>query len=368
MARNKEVKGIVVKYNGKDIVVTKDLMQTVMGFVLVLLSFILSGFFAFVSVGFDASRLVTGSFWLSYFITLGTMYICFFGVYTIREGRNKRQPKIVINNTARRDFRNSIIANRKLESCENWLKIYNYACRVEIHKDNLTEMYRKLKVRQKPDESLDTDSFRYRHRLKKYNNYIAKKEYIKKQLEFANIHSDIVKALKNGDIQAVNALRAKLTDADSFKRARIIWREIYFNDLFNSSMRHDSKSIFYNKASAIWDNIKLALIMSICGTMITTSMILSGNEVNIYTVLTILSNIIMLACYSVMAMRVADNVVFEVIYPADENKLLICNQFKEDDERSSDKWLDIEEIEEEDKETIVTDSPQKEVANEESNI
>jgi len=346
MAKNNDVKGTVIKYGGKSIVVTKDIMQTLTGIGLIILSFILSGFFAFVSVGFDPSRLATGSFWLSYFITLGTMYLGFFGVYVIREGRNKRQPKIVINNQARRDFRNSIISNRKLESCENWLKIYNYAKRVEIHKDNLTEAYRKLGSVAKPNESLDHNSRKYKKQLKKHNAYIEKKKYIKEQLEFANIHSDIVKKLKNNDINGANELKKKLTEEDSFKRAKISWREIYFNDLFNGSMRTDSNSIFYNKSKAVWDNIKFTLLLSFCSTMITTSMLLSGNEVSVFTIITIISNIAMLICYAVMAIRVADNVVFETIYPADENKLLVCNLFKEDDERNGAKWVDIEELEE----------------------
>lgn len=370
MAKNSDVKGTVVKYGGKTIVVTKDIMQTLAGIALIALSFILSGFFAFVSVGFDPSRLASGSFWLSYFITLGTMYLGFFGVYVIREGRNKRQPKIVINNQARRDFRDSIISNRKLESCENWLKIYNYSKRVEIHKDNLVEAYRKLRSVDKPNEALNHNSRKYKKQLKRYNTYIEKKKYIKEQIEFANIHSDIIKKLKSNDIDGANELKAKLTEEDSFKRAKINWREVYFNDLFNGSIRNDSNSIFYNKSKAIWDNIKFTLLLGFCGTMLTASMLLSGNKVSIFTIIAIISNLAMLICYVVMAIRVADNVVFETIYPADENKLLICNQFKEDDERNGVKWVDIEELEnkeekEEDKDSLTNEEI---INNEENNI
>lgn len=364
MSKNNEVKGIVVKFKGKNIIVTKDKMQVLGGIALIVLSLIMSGFFAFVSVGFDVSRLATFEFWLSYCITLCTMYIGFFGVYVIRETRNKQQPKIVINNKLRRDFRDMIIKNRKLESCENWLKIYNYGQRVQIHKDNLTEMYRKLKPIT-VDSSLDKNSKKYKKMEHKRTIYEAKKAYLKKQLEYANLHEEVVALLKLGKFEEAKLKKAGLGDDDSFKCAKIIWREIYFNDLFNGSMRHNSNSIFYNKRRAIWDNIKLALVLSVCGTMITTSMILMGNEVNIYTALTIIANVAMLCCYAVMAIRVADNVVFETVYPADENKLTICNLFKEDDEKVNTEWEDIEEDEETEAEN---DDDQQEVANEKDDI
>ena len=41
MAKNNDVKGTVIKYGGKSIVVTKDIMQTLTGIGLIVLSFIL---------------------------------------------------------------------------------------------------------------------------------------------------------------------------------------------------------------------------------------------------------------------------------------------------------------------------------------
>lgn len=340
----KAVRGLTIKFQGKNIVVTKDIMQSLAGCVLIALSFIMSGFFAFVSVGFDVSRLLTPAFWLSYLITLLTMYIGFFGVYVIREGRNKRQPKVVINNRQRRDFRDNIISNGKLESCENWLKIYNYAKRIEIHKDNLTESYRKLKLAP-PDKSLDKNSRKYKRQERKYNEACDKRDAIKKQLEYTNLHEQIIAKLKLNDKAGADEIRKQIGEDDLFKCAKIIWREIYFNDLFNGSMRHNSNTIFYSKSKAIWDNIKLGLLFSVLGTAITTSMLLGPNEVNIYTILTIITNLAMLCCYTVMGIRVADNVIFETVYPADENKLMICNLFKEDDEKINAKWVDIDEEE-----------------------
>ena len=351
---NKGVRGTVIKFKGRDIIVTKDIMQVLTGAVLILLSVIMSGFFAFVSVGFDIKRLADGSFWLAYFLTLATMYVGFFGVYVIREGRNKRQPKIIINNQARRDFRDAIVSNRKIESCENWLKIYNYARRVEIHKDNLTEAYRKIST-PTPDKSLDPNSKKYKRQQALYIKAQEKKKEIKKQLDYVATHEQIIAKLKLNDKEGAKKLRETLGDDDSFKCAKIVWRNVYFNDLFNGSMRHDSNSIFYNKSRAIWDNIKLALLLSILGTALTTSMLLSAKTIDIFTVLTIIANLAMLCCYALMAMRVADNVVFEVIYPADENKLTICNLFKEDDERISAKWIDIEEDEEKEKQDTQED-------------
>lgn len=354
MSKNKDVKGTVVKYGGKNIIVTKDLMQAISGGLLILLSLVLSGFFAFVSVGFDVSRLASGSFWLSYFITLATMYVGFFGVYVIREGRNKRQPNFVINNEKRRDFRDSIVRNRKLESCENWLKIFNYSKKVQIHKDNLLEAFRKLNIKA-PDNSLDKNSRKYKRQNKRYQAECNKKTYIKTQLEYANKHEEIVARLKLNDIAGANEIKAKIGEDDSFKSAKILWRDVYFNDLFSGSMRNDSNSPFYNKPKAIWDNIKLALLLSVLGTALTTSMLLGPNEITIYTFLTIIANITMLCCYAVMAMRVADNVVFETMYPANEVKLLICNQFKEDDEKVAQPWQDIEDEPEDDEKEEVTE-------------
>lgn len=344
MQKNKEVKGVVVKYNGKDIVVTKDAMQVISGGLLVLLSLILSGLFAFVSVGFDPSKLLSGGFWLSYCITTATVWLCFFGVYVIRESRNKRQPKIIINNQKRRDFRESIVKNRKIESCENWLKIYNYERRVSIFRDDLLEAYRKLDLTE-PDKSLDKNSKKYQKQLKRYNKNKDRRDYLQKQLDYTNIHNDIIKRLRANDLAGAEELKKKLGEDDAYKCAKIVWRNVYFNDLFNKSMRQSSDTIFYNTGRAIFDNIKLMLVLGVCMTLITTSIFLQGNELNLYTIITIITNFAMLCGYAVSAMRVADNVVFEVIYPADENKLTICDRFKEDDEKVGEKWVNLDELE-----------------------
>ena len=67
-----------------------------------------------------------------------------------------------------------------------------------------------------------------------------------------------------------------------------------------------------------------------------------------YTLISIITNLAMLCGYAVSAMRVADDVVFEVMYPADENKLTICNLFKEDDEKVNDKWVNIDSLDKDD--------------------
>lgn len=349
MKEEKEVSSKWVKYKGKKIFLTKDLMQTATGAMLVLFSLVLSGFFAFVRVGFDPSKLATWDFWVSYFINIGTMYLCFFGVYVIRESRNKKQPKIVINNKARRDFRDMIITNRKLDSCENWLKIYNYEKRVSIHRDNLLEALRKIDLRS-PDGNLDKNSRKYKKQDARLKTNQERANYIKKQLEFTNTHFAIVEKLKANKIDEAKQLKASLTDDDSFRCARIRWRDVYFNDLFNGSMSHDNNTIFYNKGKAIFDNIKTMLILSICSTIITTSMVLNGNAMSIYVIISIISNIAMMCGYAITAMRVADNVVFEVMYQADENKLHICNLFKEDDERIHASWRDLDEEDQEENE------------------
>ena len=347
MQKNKEVKGVVVKYNGKNIIVTKDTMQTISGGLLVLLSLILSGLFAFVSVGFDPSKLLTGGFWVSYCVTTATVWLCFFGVYVIREGRNKRQPKIVINNQKRRDFREFIVENRKIDSCENWLKIYNYEKRVGIFRDSLLEAYRKLNLTE-PDKSLDKESKKYKKQLKRYAKNKEKRDYLQKQLDYTNIHNEIVKKLRANDSAGAEELQKKLGEDDAFKCAKIIWRNVYFNDLFSGSMSHANNTIFYNKGKAIFDNIKLMLVLGVCMTLITTSIILQSNEFSMYTLISIITNLAMLCGYAVSAMRVADDVVFEVMYPADENKLTICNLFKEDDEKVNEKWVNIDSLDKDD--------------------
>ena len=338
-------KNSIIKYKGKDIVITKDLMQAVSGVMLVLLSLILSGFFAFVSVGFDISKVLTWGFLISYCITLGTMYLCFFGMYVIREGRNKNKPSVVQNNQARKDFRDMIVSNKKLETCENWLKIYNYARKIEIHRDNIMENYRKLKL-VPPQKELDHNSRKYLRQDRKYQKQLERKEDIKKQLEYVEIHEQIIQALKSNNLTKAEELKKQLDDKDAFRSSKIKWREVYFNDLFNSATQQNSNTIFYNKGKAIFDNVKIMLLLGVCSTFITTSMILQGNEVTIYTIISILSNIIMLCSYAVMGIRVADNVMFNVVLPANENKLTICDLFKEDDERLGGKWLDLDALDE----------------------
>lgn len=350
MQKNKEVKGVVIKYKGRNIIVTKDAMQTISGGLLVLLSLILSGLFAFVSVGFDPSKLLTGGFWVSYCITTATVWLCFFGVYVIRESRNKRQPKIVINNQKRRDFRETIVENRKIDSCENWLKIYNYERKVSIFRDSLLEAYRKLDLTE-PDKSLNKDSKKYQKQVRCYTKNKEKRDYLQKQLDYTNIHNDIVKKLRVNDLAGAEELKKKLGDDDAFKCAKITWRNVYFNDLFNGSMSHSNNTIFYNKSKAIFDNIKLMLVLGVCMTLITTSIILQSNELSLYTIISIITNLAMLCGYAVSAIRVADNVVFEVMYSADENKLTICNLFKEDDEKVGEKWVNIDKLDKENEET-----------------
>ncbi|MDD3862251.1 MAG: hypothetical protein PHV79_00130 [Clostridia bacterium] len=366
-----------ISYKCKKIIITSDKMTIFTGIVLIILSFILSGFFAFISVGFNTQALTTVDFYLAWVISMAIVYLCFFGTYVIRKTHNLKDAKLVRCRQELRDFRVSIVRGNNIQNCENWLKIYNYKKRVEIHRDDLLDAYRKIKP-SKPQQDLQNGNWFKRNKYKKqcarYKKASELQSYLKTQLNYTNIHFEVIKKLEAGDIEGAEKVKDTIGEDDTYASAKIAWRDVYFNHLFNGSLKNKQSTIFVNEGLELFNNIKLMLLLSFCTTAITTTMLLKPGSIDVYTIIAVIFNLATLLAYAVCAIKIADGVVFNSIFPAEQNKLTICDLFKEDCNLKHATWVDADDLdtntqtyEEDEEEDVDVVAPEEVDVNEKPN-
>lgn len=355
----------VVKYgkNGeKQVVIDKDFLNMVLGIVLVVSCVLLSGVLQLVEAKFDMSTLSNLDFWMGYLIKLITGYMCFFGVYILRKLKNKRSARFVIQRQTIKEYKSKIVELKQISDFKNWLKnVYNYKKRVERYQDFLLKRYEKLNT-EKPEEpeedDFQPDNWLNRRRYKKakqnfikqnkkYESAISQKDYLEKQLSVCDTHFKIIEAYRRKDYESAKTLREQIKQEDEMSNFKIKYKPITYNGIFNVEVLKGIKddSIDYNEKSILIKKIIPKLIFGAISVSLIASMIPDFNKPTLSLILSMFLNFLIMGWYMFSGSMLANTFIFNIVYVADSNRIAICDEFKEDSRLSGVKWEDLDDEE-----------------------
>lgn len=350
------MKQLKIKYGKKQVIITKDIITVLMGAAILLVDALLAGFLQLFEFGFDMSYLMTSEFWTAYAIKLVISYVALFGAYIIRKVIDRKTPKFVVQREKIKDSKNAIVKARKIGNCKNWLKyVYNYKKKVEIYQDIITRKYEKLVYAEpeQPDKSeFQLNTFcgkvkfnkatkKYKKQLKKYKKTEEMRKYCEEQLAVCDKHFEIIDAYKKHDIKKVKELQAQIKDIDCMKNYRLHYKNVTYNRLFNVDLGKTQRDdgIEYNEASVLTKKIVPAIFGGIVSCAMLTSIIVKPAAYTIETFLLIVLNLLLMLWFMFCGLRIADSFIFGVVYAADNNRLIICEEFIEDSALNGDNWV-----------------------------
>jgi len=349
------MKQLKIKCGKKQVIVTKDLLTIATGIVILVVDSLLAGFLQLFEFGFDWTYITKSEFWTAYCIKLAISYIALFGAYIIRRVINKKSPKFIAQREKIKDSKNAIVKARKISNCKNWLKfVYNYTKKVEIYQDIITSKYEKIifKEPEQPDtDYLDENKFFDKLKIARLNrNYkIAKAKYEKSeklrkfyeaQLKVCDKHFEIIDAYKHHDMEKVKKLQEEIKENDFMKHYNLHYKNVTYNKLFNvdlSSTRKDDR-IEYNEAGILAKKIMPSLLMGVVGCAVVTSVVVQTGSFSATTIFMIALNLLMMAWFMFSGIRIADSFIFGVVFAADNNRIIICEEFIEDSALLGDNW------------------------------
>lgn len=349
------MKQIKIKCGNKQVIITKDLLTIVSGIFILVVDSLLAGFVQLFEFGFDWSYITKSEFWTAYCIKLAISYIALFGAYIIRRVINKKSPKFIAQREKIKDSKNAIVKARKIANCKNWLKfVYNYTKKVEIYQEIITSKYEKIifKEPEQPDtDYLDPNKFfdklkiarlnrKYSIAMAKYKKSEALRVFYEGQLKVCDKHFEIIDAYKHHDIEKVKKLQEEIKENDFMKHYKLHYKNVTYNKLFNvdlSSSRKDD-SIDYNEAGILIRKIMPSLLMGIVGCAVLTSIVVQQSTFTATTLLLIALNLLLMGWFMFSGIRIADSFIFGVVFAADNNRIIICEEFIEDSALLGDNW------------------------------
>lgn len=349
------MKQIKIKCGKKQVVVTKDLLTIVAGIFILVVDALLAGFLQLFEFGFDWSYISKSEFWTAYCIKLAISYIALFGAYVIRRVINKKSPKFIAQREKIKDSKNAIVKARKISNCKNWLKfVYNYTKKVELYQELITSKYEKIifKEPEQPDtDYLDETKFfdklkiarlnrKYKKAKAKYNKSETLRKFYEEQLKVCDKHFEIIDAYKKHNIEKVKSLQEEIKDIDFMKHYNLHYKNVTYNKLFNVDLSNTKKdaSIEYNEAGVLAKKIMPSLLLGVVGCAVITSVVVQQGSFSTTTLFMIALNLLMMAWFMFSGLRIADSFIFGVVFAADNNRIIICEEFIEDSALLGDNW------------------------------
>ncbi len=355
-------KRINFKINGenKTIVISKDIVNTLLGLIFIISSAILLGIFEMFKIGWDWSLLLNEEFWIGYFIKLAMNYLAFFGAYIIRRGRNLKSPRVLIPREVLRHNKTLISNNFKTSDCESWTKnVYSYGRKLELYKKKLQEKNSKLNVVeptepkceyklnkfQKCFKFLWTIKFKflktiYRYRKWKYNRHKKKREYFEEQLRNCEIHKEVINLYRQRKVKEAKELLDSIKH-DDFRLFYPTFKELTYNKLFNVCIEitdGDKETFDYNERSTIVQKVIKSIGIGCISLAIMTSVGLDIKQVSILSLVYIAMNLILMCWFIFNGTRTADKFVFGNVMRADNNRIKVCNLYRDDCLANGDEW------------------------------
>ncbi|MGN1222075.1 MAG: hypothetical protein ACI4TT_02440, partial [Christensenellales bacterium] len=209
-----------------------------------------------------------------------------------------------------------------------------------------------FKEPEKPDlDYLDENKFfdklkinilnkKYKKAMAKYKKSESLREFYEQQLKVCEKHFEIIDAYKKHDIEKVKRLQDEIKENDYMKHYNLHYKNVTYNKLFNvnlSSTRKDD-SIEYNEAKVLAKKILPSILMGIIGCAVLTSIVVQQGDFSATTILLIALNLLMMVWFMFCGLRMADSFIFGVVYAADSNRIIICEEFIEDSALLGDNW------------------------------
>ncbi len=351
----------VIKWgkNGeKCIVINKDFFNMLLGVVLVISCALMSGVLQLVEASFDFSVVSTAEFWGHYILKLSTGYMCLFGTYILRKQKNRRAPKFLIQREKLKDFKKEVVEKRLIASNRAWLRhVYNYRKKVERYQDIILNKYEHVVI-DKPEAPKKEDyegykrgylraQRKYKKALIKYEKMEKLKKYLEEQLMVCDTHFEIIEAYKRNNKDKVKELTDKIKEIDDMKSYKINIKNVTYNSLFNFDLPKGmpEDSIYYSEKSLLAKQLIPTMLMGVFFVTLISSMIPGFRQATLETVFMIVLNLLIMGWYMFSGITLANHYIFRVVFTADQNRISICEQFKEDCALLGAQWEHYEEDE-----------------------
>ena len=341
------------------IFLSRDLLKKIIGLIFIFASAGLLGVLKLFEIGWNWDFLKNTAFWSDYFIRLGLFFLALFGAYVFRRSYDVNSPKIQKLKTTIR-YNKSLIADAsKTEDCENYLKnVFNYEKKLEIYKRKLQQKNANLSISEvkKPELRTLNNKFcnffakimfkfkmlNFKIKTKRLETKKRKRAFLERQLEIVKVHYQIIGLYKDKKYDEADKLYATIQEEDQFKYFMPRFKELTFNKLFNVSIEKsgNEEDFEYHEAGTLFNRICrmaslgcifLAIIMSI------TLSITDGIDLN--TILFIVLNLILMLWYVLNGILAADRFVFGNVLQADENRIRVCNLYRDNCKRLGEDWV-----------------------------
>lgn len=233
----------------------KNAFQVASGLFLIILTLILNGFLSFMQVGFNFNAITTAEYWANFGLMTASEIVVMYGAYLISKSKDTENKKLVDLKAELDKYREIVYTVDKVDDAEEWLReIYNYREKLLIYEKKVKQLYERLRAI-KPQE-YDTN---FQKKMLKYENIIAKKQFLQKQLEFVKEDLKRLKmVVEKAPEEKISEIEKKLADDDYlFNTARIKYRDVYWGNLKSDMEQSKGKddTVFFNEGKELSKNI-----------------------------------------------------------------------------------------------------------------
>lgn len=296
----------IVDYGGTKLAATKEIMTQIAGLALISLSALLLGLFDFSELKFDFTQILTGEFWINYFIKLGLYYTAFVGMYIISRNKQMQSKRTLVHKAELQKLRKYIVENRLIEDLDNWLeRVYGLKIAIIGWKFELERKYKKERKKDK-----------IRAKNKAEHALITKYE----QLLYAREKKDIEK-----EEEILKALPEYNHSLEKHKKG------VHYNNLFNVDYYSHlaEENIFVHELGVVLQKILPSLgVGMVVMVFIYTMLPPMFKPLTAESIINCVISLFFLVLYCFNGARIASDVVNINIYNADNVRISIVERFK----------------------------------------
>lgn len=341
------------------IFLSRDLIKKVIGLLFIVISAGLLGVLKLFEIGWDWSFLKNIAFWSDYFIRLALLFLALFGAYVFRRSYDINSAKVQKAKLIIRHNKSLIADASKTEDCENYLKkVFNYERKLEIYKRKLQQKNANLSIYdiKKPELRTLNNKFRnffakitfklkmlnFKLKTKKVETKRKKREVLERQLEIVKVHYQIICLNKDKKYAEANILYETVQSEDQFKYFLPHYKELTFNKLFNVSIEKSGNEdgFDYHEAGTLFNRIcRMAAIGCVLLAIIMSITLSITKKIDLNTILFIILNLILVLWYVFNGILAADRFVFGNVLQADENRIRVCNLYRDNCKRLGEDWV-----------------------------
>lgn len=329
-----------MKFLNKEIKINKNTTTKIFSILFISLILIFNGFISIWLIGFDFSRVLTSEFWVEYSTLVASEVATIYILYILQKIKDLESDKIINLQDFVSDSRDKIYTLNEVDNVTNWLQHYNYGEKLKLFINAIDNKLNKINIEEKPEEECydNISEFRkkilkarYKRQVKKYNKELEKYEFLKCQLDYANLDNERIKLLKtNKNIERVKELNKILNDKKyKFKMTKIKYEMVYWNKLGNNFIdkKKNFNSPYFHEKRIL---TKILGFMIFCGCIMTiflSALIpLSSTGLTDDTALKIIYRLIMILWSAIVGIFLSKRIILGDYLFSLNNKKDIYNQ------------------------------------------